>query len=42
MQPYISAEVLQHAEEPVVLFVAIGTFPDTGDAEHRTALREEV
>ena len=42
MEADVGTEVLEETEEPVVLFVTLGTFPDAGDAEHGTALREEV
>ena len=38
MQTHISAKILKHAEEPTMLFIALFTFPDTGDAEHGATL----
>ena len=42
MEAHVGPEVLEQAEEPLVLAVALRTVPDAGSAEHGTALREEV
>ena len=42
METDIGTEVLEQTEEPIMLFVALVALPDAGDAEHRTALGEEV
>ena len=38
METYVGTEILQETEQPLVLFVTLITFPDAGDAEHRTTL----
>ena len=42
MKTYVGTEVLEQAEEPLMLFIALVTLPDAGDTEHRAALGEEV
>ena len=42
MQTHIGAKVLEQAEEPLMLFIALVAFPDAGDAKHGATLREKV
>ena len=42
MQTYIGTEVLEQAEEPLVLLIALVALPDAGNTKHGATLREEV